>query len=458
MRINRFVSMLNPRVHIIMLLVTSLFGALNVFGKIATAYFTFPCFVLFRLSIAVPFMILFASVTKRRVPSLIGLVLLVIMGVVGAYGSMITFTAGLQYADPDNAAILMTTIPAFTTFFGWLMRMEGLGVLKIIGILVSIAGAVVVLGPGQILDIFNSLDSPQMKGNLLLLTSACALSLFLAMQRRLMLYVSAPAVTAWCFSTAWVVAFVSVLFYCPGTCYDELTELLPWQAYASMAFVAVACTAGAFLLVSYASQHGSPTIISCYTSLEPVATFILAYFVLNTNVIMQQYAGTILVCIGLVMVIFGKRQELTKRMKELRKTEARQERTYLIVNDDGSGSPRGGTFPFDDHESQFPSPEDSVESDGLLSNPQHSFIVRQLPGWAAALEKKLEHEYGIEEPEQPEEEGPPEEAGWIVHAFPGWFDEDITSFQDAPETEEDEENEVFGRTERKLFADTHRGF
>lgn len=90
----------------------------------------------------------FPGMTKRRIA------LVILLGMTGIFTYNVLFFKGLKLIEASRAALIIATCPVFITLCSASFLKEKINLVKGLGIVISVCGAIVVISRGDIKDIF----------------------------------------------------------------------------------------------------------------------------------------------------------------------------------------------------------------------------------------------------------------------------------------------------------------
>lgn len=214
--------------------------------------------------------------------------LLAFLGVVLNMG---LFMVGLQKTDPTEAVLVITTIPVFTYAIAVLLRRETVGPKRILGIVLAVAGVIVLVG-------FHPKKEHAI-GDLLIMGNALSYAAFLVLARPTLQKYDALSLTTWMF-------LIGALVFVPiGLASGLRTELahLSTGGLGLVAFIIIGPSVLTYVLNAVALRHVASSTVAAFTYIQPVFTAVAQYVLLpgtvfNNNVWMAAplvFAGVWLV-------------------------------------------------------------------------------------------------------------------------------------------------------------------
>ncbi|MBI5540795.1 MAG: EamA family transporter, partial [Bacteroidia bacterium] len=158
-------------------------------------YFSPKAIIFFRITGTIVLTLLFfflfikEKVEKKDFPRLI------LSSVFGIAINQIMFFEGLNLTTPIDAAIIMTVNPVLVLIFAFVILKEKITLLKILGIAIGIAGAVLLItGKGEL-----SFNSKTFVGNILILINATSFAVYLVIIKPLMKKYHPMTIMLWTF-------------------------------------------------------------------------------------------------------------------------------------------------------------------------------------------------------------------------------------------------------------------
>lgn len=219
--------------------------------------------------------------------------LLTLLGVVLNMG---LFLAGLSKTTPVDAVLVITTIPVFTYALAVLLKREGLGPRRALGIALAMAGVVyLVYSSGQAAD---AAHPHRALGDLMILANALFFAGFLVFGKPMMDRYDPLSVTAWMFALGAVVALpAGLLTGMPS----QLARLRP-EPLAWLAFIVVGPSVLTYLLNARALRHVPASTVAAFTYIQPIFAAVAAYLVLGQGLELRILPAAALVFAGLWLV------------------------------------------------------------------------------------------------------------------------------------------------------------
>lgn len=190
--------------------------------------------------------------------------------VLGVAVNATLFLVGLSLTTVAVSAVLITAIPVFTLALAILLRVERPTAMRIAGIALAAAGALLVVG-GESLHGSRS----SFIGALLIVLNCFSYALYLVISKPHMARLSARRVVARMFA----VGSVLLLPVSAYSLWHERWSAISPRAWLVLAIVVAGPTVTAYLLQAWALRHADSSAVAAYTYVQPVlASFLGAIF------------------------------------------------------------------------------------------------------------------------------------------------------------------------------------
>lgn len=169
---------------------------------------------------------------------------------------------GLSMTSPIDGSIIDTIVPLVVLLLSVLLGIDHFTKLKIAGLALGMAGAVAVVLTG----VSSAHTHSHLWGNVLIVLSACATSVYMVWFKRIVAKYSITTVLRWVYCISALVALPVGLHDIIHTDYARIVQ----HALLPTLFVLIVPTYIPNLLLNYALKSVAPTVSSIYTYLQPV--------------------------------------------------------------------------------------------------------------------------------------------------------------------------------------------
>jgi len=280
-------------IYLKLLLTAFFWGGTFIAGKGLAGHVHPFCAGFLRFSIASFFLVILVIRQEGRLPRLYGrdVLLVLVSGSTGIFAYNLFFFSGLTMINANRAALIIATNPIFISLFSALIFKERLTPLKIIGLVLSVSGALIIITGGDIGQIFKTGLS---RGEMAIFGCVFSWVSYSLLGRPLTARFS--ALVSVCYSS---LAGTLMLFF-PAVSkglFSALPEygMLEWV---SLFYLGCFGTVLGFYWYYQGIKEIGPTKSGVFINFVPVSALILSYFILNEPVTMQILAGAGLVVTG----------------------------------------------------------------------------------------------------------------------------------------------------------------
>lgn len=209
------------------------------------------------------------------------------------------FIIGIEYTTPVDTSVMCTLTPVFTLILAAMFIGQPLTVLKVLGIVLGLTGALIMAFTNE----SNEIASNPMLGNLLcILAQVCAAVYYVFFLKIINKY---PAFTI----MKWMFLFSAVTyipFIMPFTSPIEWGSM-DYSAILSLFYIIFFPTFLAYLIIPFAQRLLKPTVISSYAYLQPVVSALLSSAMGLAIFGWNRIFATLLIFVGVYLVSFSMR-------------------------------------------------------------------------------------------------------------------------------------------------------
>jgi len=184
-----------------LVLVQVFFGVHYLAAKVLLEFIPPRAWAVLRVIPAALLLLIAVRALGHRLPSARGdLLRLAVFSIFGVVINQVCFVEGLSRTTPAHSSIIMTSIPVGALLFGVILGRESLNVWKVLSLVVSFAGVILVIlsglgGAG--LEALSGIGGARtVVGDVLTLVNALSYSFFLVISKRLLMRVDPLGATA----------------------------------------------------------------------------------------------------------------------------------------------------------------------------------------------------------------------------------------------------------------------
>jgi len=222
------------------------------------------------------------------------LLIVIVLGFTGVFSYNLFFFSGLGHIQANRASLIIACNPIFISLCSVLFFKERLNILKIIGLCLSITGALIVISKGNLFKIF---DSGIGKGELLIFGCVISWVTYSILGKKAMNDMS-PIVSV-CYSS---IAGTFLLFF-PALNNDVFTNLLTYNAveWASLFYLGFFGTVIGFFWYYEGIKEIGPLKAGIFINFVPISAIVMSFFILNEPLTKSLLVGALLVITGVYL-------------------------------------------------------------------------------------------------------------------------------------------------------------
>ncbi len=367
----------------IMIAVQLAFAGWHVLGKVALNTGVSPLFfALIREAGASLVLLLLAAIfdDKPKMPTRQEAMVFLTLGVL-IFINIVGFIIALNLVSPITAAIYQPLIPVWTAFWAVLFKVEPANPYMIIGIAISVSGAVgaamseshpsndqgglddlqtnlldpslledtaTLLSPDtevvdtagleeQQLTLVEKLANNSLLGHGILLVQTLALGTLYLVQKQIVHEFPSLTSTAWYYSIGSFLTVVTCIGYFQSIegIVHEFTYLNNIHVLVAFIYAVVVGTAFTYGGSTWANKRLHASVVSLYTVLQSPFTLLLSIFFLGTKPEIQDILAMLAIIFGMSLVVLSKRdQNAGEEGTAINDVLGEEEHRRLIVNED----------------------------------------------------------------------------------------------------------------------------
>jgi len=288
-----------------MLAILSVLGALILWGSsfvaIKIAYTTYPPLTLAVVRFLVATLILgaLALLPKNRVKlEKKDIFSVAICGLTGIMLYAVLQNIAMQWTAASSATLIIASYPIITLLMESLIYKKKLSAMKIVAILIAIAGVVILSYVKS-----ESRVKGELLGILLLIIAGVVWAVYNFMMKRVVNHY--PPITLLFYTSLFGTIFMLPL---------ALIERTQWQAptlisFSMMMFLGVFCSVIAFLLYNHGLKTMAASTITSMLNLMPIIGVFFSWLLLGEQVSLRKFVGGAIVILGVMLSVRKNRAE-----------------------------------------------------------------------------------------------------------------------------------------------------
>lgn len=262
--------------HMALFTVNLLYGASHILAKgVMPAYLTPSVFILLRVFGATMLFWIILSFSRNFAIERKDWIRLIACGLFGVTINQLFFFHGLNLSSSVNSGIIMAFNPILVVILSALMLKEKITLIRLIGIFIGGAGAILLTLTGKSI-------SEKSLGDIYLLINSFSYAIYLILAKPLMKKYSPILVITWIFTTG-----LGFLFLYPPVLAEFSTTnftAIPFDIWVKVTYVVVGVTFLTYLLTMFGLKHLSPAVSSSYIYFQPIMVIGFAYLFLYIGI------------------------------------------------------------------------------------------------------------------------------------------------------------------------------
>ncbi len=250
--------------------------------------------IILRLVFASILLTIIAIVTKRTFSlNLKSHGWIFILALVAVFHLWIQVT-GLQFTTASNTGWIIGTAPIFMAILGFIFYKEKITLLQISGIILALAGLLLLIGKGDITNI----SLIQNKGDLLVLGSAFTWGVYSMVNKKISLTYSPLMTILYLFL---MMAVIIIPFNLNTTVINSVINLSS-TGWISVLFLGIFCSGIAYVIWARALRDMESAKVGAFLYFEPLVTVIAAWFFLQEEITLLMIFSGLLITAGVFIV------------------------------------------------------------------------------------------------------------------------------------------------------------
>jgi len=215
-----------------------------------------------------------------------------VMALFGVAANQMLFTVGINYTSVGHSSLIIGTGPITILLASRLMRLELLTVNKLLGMVLSFAGVMVLA-----LEKGMSLQAGTLKGDLIVLSGSLAFACYTVLSKRI-----APKYDTFTMNLyLYLAGAVIVLPLAVWRAWILDWGAVGWQGWGGLAYMALVGSVLAYLIYYWALRHMAPSRLAAFTYFQPILATISGMLLLGEELTHNLLTGGVLVLVGVYL-------------------------------------------------------------------------------------------------------------------------------------------------------------
>jgi drug/metabolite transporter (DMT)-like permease len=217
------------------------------------------------------------------------------LGITGVFIYNVLFFLGLRTVEAGRASVIIATNPVFISLFASLLFKEKLSRLQILGICISVIGAILVILKG---DLKQLVQGSLGWGELFIFGCVVCWASYSLVGKWVMQSLS-PLVSV---TYSVLIGCIALIF--PAVAEGIISDFIhfPWVVWIGLGYLAVFGTVLGFVWYYEGVHSIGPTKAGIFINLVPISAIILGIIILKEKVTLSLFIGTVLVILGVFWV------------------------------------------------------------------------------------------------------------------------------------------------------------
>jgi RarD protein len=222
--------------------------------------------------------------------------IVILLGLLNIPLNQFFFLTGVSYTSPPNVSLAYALTPVFVFLIAVIFLKEKISLLKILGIILAVSGAIVLLSEKG----FN-FSSDSLKGDIFALLASFSWGLYTILGRNFTRKYGAIYSTALSMAAGFIL-FIPVFFFFEGSL--EISNISA-QNWGELVYLGAVTSGLGYVLWFYALKKMEASKLSVFNNFQPALTAILAFLFFGTGVTMYFIVGGTMIVVGVFMTQKG---------------------------------------------------------------------------------------------------------------------------------------------------------
>ena len=284
------------KIYVKLLFTTLFWGGTFIAGRIVSQNVG-PFSIAFqRFAIASIFLILLTLKIEGKLPALkkFQIFPVILLGMTGIFTYNVMFFKGLKIIEASRASLIIATCPVFITIFSAVFLKEEINLIKGLGIIISVSGAIIVISKGNIEQMFRTGLG---LGELYIFCCVLSWVAYSLIGKGVMRNLSPLA------SVSYSAIVGAVALFIPA-CFEGVLQNFSHQAlldWSCIGYLGIFGTVIGFVWYYQGVQLLGPTKAGLFINFVPIFAILCAFIILHEPITISLVVGTVLVISGVYL-------------------------------------------------------------------------------------------------------------------------------------------------------------
>jgi len=293
---NKMVNRKTILIYIKLILTAIFWGGTFIAGRVVAKDVGPFSAAFFRFAIASSFLILFIWRIdgKLFLPKKRQMVPVILLGLTGVFTYNVFFFKGLKLINAGRASIIIANNPIFIAILSAYFFKEKLNLIKAVGIIISVTGAIIVISKGNLNEIVQGNIG---RGEIFIFCCVLSWVVYSLIGKVVMADLSP-------ISSVFYSCVIGTFFLFFPACFEGIFSNFhhyPIMAWLGIFYLGIFGTVVGFVWYFEGIKKIGPTKASLFINFVPVSAVILAFMILDEPITLSLCIGTILVCAGVYL-------------------------------------------------------------------------------------------------------------------------------------------------------------
>jgi drug/metabolite transporter (DMT)-like permease len=284
------------KIYLKLLLTAIFWGGTFVAGRLVAQNVGPYSIAFLRFTIASVLLLLLTQIVEGTLPKLqkSQIIPIILLGIVGIFIYNVLFFKALKIIEAGRAALIIATCPIFITIFSTIFFKEKIRLVKGIGIVISVCGAIIVISKGNLSRIF---EGGLGLGELYIFCCVLSWVIYSLIGKVVMKNLSPLVSVSYSATVGAIALLIPALF--EGLVQNIVNQsALDWLC---ISYLGVFGTVIGFVWYYQGVERIGPTKAGLFINFVPISAILCAFFILKEPITLSLAIGAVLVISGVYL-------------------------------------------------------------------------------------------------------------------------------------------------------------